>query len=149
MFPKNLRENLKKPENIDALVRTIVAEAGGESDEGQLAVANVILNRFKDTRYPNDIKRIVLQPYQFSAYNSKDEGGNDLVNVSPDNPTYKKVKNIVELLLAGKLSDNTGGATHYWNPSIANPKWGGSELAVHKDKGKKIGRHLFAGTIRS
>ena len=52
-------------------------------------------------------------------------------------------------MLAGKLSDNTGGATHYWNPSIANPKWGGSELAVHKDKGKKIGRHLFAGTIRS
>ena len=149
LFPKNLQNNLKKPESIDALVRTIVAEAGGESDEGQLAVANVILNRFKDTRYPNDIKRIVLQPYQFSAYNSKDEGGNDLVNVSPDNPTYKKVKNIVELLLAGKLSDNTGGATHYWNPSIANPKWGGSELAVHKDKGKKIGRHLFAGTIRS
>ena len=133
MFPKNLRENLKKPENIDALVRTIVAEAGGESDEGQLAVANVILNRFKDKRYPNDIKRIVLQPYQFSAYNSKDEGGNDLVNVSPNNPTYKKVKNIVELLLAGTLSDNTGGATHYWNPSLVNPSWGNSELAVHKN----------------
>ena len=64
VFPKNLQENLKKPENLDALVRTIVAEAGGESDEGQLAVANVILNRFKDKRYPNDIKRIVLQPYQ-------------------------------------------------------------------------------------
>ena len=149
VFPKNLRENLKKPENIDALVRTIVAEAGGESDEGQLAVANVILNRFKDKRYPNDIKRIVLQPYQFSAYNSKDEGGNDLVNVSPNNPTYKKVKNIVELLLAGTLSDNTGGATHYWNPSLVNPSWGNSELAVHKNRGKKIGRHLFAGSIRT
>ena len=149
LFPKNLQNNLKKPESIDALVRTIVAEAGGESEDGQLAVANVILNRFKDKRYPNDIQRIVLQPFQFSAYNDKDQGGNDLVNVSPNNPTYKKVKNIVELLLAGKLSDNTGGATHYWNPDIASPSWGNSELAVHKNRGKKIGQHLFAGTVRS
>ena len=42
-------------------------EAGWESYEGKLAVANVVLNRVKSGAYGNSITAVVYAPYQFSG----------------------------------------------------------------------------------
>ncbi len=53
------------------LLATVVAmEAGGESYEGQLAVANVVINRMLDGYWGNTIKSVVYAPGQFSGANS-------------------------------------------------------------------------------
>lgn len=49
----------------------IYCEAGGESTKGKIAVANVILNRVKNKRYPNSIKGVIYQKYQFSPIRTK------------------------------------------------------------------------------
>ena len=48
-------ENYYDPQELYWLSRIIEAEAGGEIIEGKIAVGNVVLNRVKDSRYPNTI----------------------------------------------------------------------------------------------
>jgi spore germination cell wall hydrolase CwlJ-like protein len=40
---------LPPPEDLNAIVRTVIGEAGNQSPEGQRAVAEVILNRARET----------------------------------------------------------------------------------------------------
>ena len=48
------------------LAKAVYFEARSESLEGQLAVAEVILNRVASDRYPDTICDVVTQPSQFS-----------------------------------------------------------------------------------
>lgn len=50
----------------DCLANAVYFEARGESLEGQLAVAEVVLNRARSGRYPTTICAVVVQPAQFS-----------------------------------------------------------------------------------
>ena len=133
------------PADKEAWIRTIVGEAAGESDEGQAAVAHTILNRFKDGNFGDSLKKVVEAPYQFSTYNSLDQGGNTLHQKSKSSPEYKRAEKLVNDILKGKVKDPTEGATHYWNPDVANPSWGDQILSEHKSGGTKIDSHIFGG----
>ena len=50
----------------DCLANAVYFEARGEPIEGQLAVAEVVLNRTRSGRYPSTICAVVTQPWQFS-----------------------------------------------------------------------------------
>ena len=50
----------------ECLARAVYFEARGESLEGQLAVADVVLNRVASKRYPDTICAVVVQRAQFS-----------------------------------------------------------------------------------
>jgi hypothetical protein len=50
----------------DCLARAVYFEARGETLEGQLAVAQVVLNRAASGRYPPDVCAVVTQKAQFS-----------------------------------------------------------------------------------
>jgi spore germination cell wall hydrolase CwlJ-like protein len=39
----------------------VAAEAGGEDEDGQLLVANVVLNRMNSDKFPNTITEVVFQ----------------------------------------------------------------------------------------
>jgi N-acetylmuramoyl-L-alanine amidase len=49
---------------------TIYHEARGEEIFGQLAVAQVVMNRVENPRYPDTVCGVVTQPKQFSYLNS-------------------------------------------------------------------------------
>ena len=49
------------------LAAIVYAESGSECYDAQLAVANVVMNRVKSSAYPNNIKDVIYQPYQFTA----------------------------------------------------------------------------------
>lgn len=53
-------------DNLYVLSHIIYAEAGGCSDNHQLAVGSVVLNRVKDKRFPNTIYGVVFQKGQYS-----------------------------------------------------------------------------------
>lgn len=50
----------------DILLHIVAAEAGGCDMEGQILVANVILNRVGNERFPDNIEAVVFQKNQFS-----------------------------------------------------------------------------------
>jgi N-acetylmuramoyl-L-alanine amidase len=47
-------------------------EARGETPKGRRLVAQTILNRTRDKRWPNTVTGVVLQPWQFSSFNKTD-----------------------------------------------------------------------------
>ena len=49
------------------LSKLVSSEARGESYEGQFAVAAVVINRVKDSRFPNNIKDVIYQKNAFSV----------------------------------------------------------------------------------
>lgn len=53
-------------EDMRLLVCLVFCESGSEPYDGKLAVANVVLNRYHSSRYPNTIRGVVYQSGQFS-----------------------------------------------------------------------------------
>ncbi|MDF2537338.1 MAG: hypothetical protein K0S76_359 [Herbinix sp.] len=56
--------------DLKLLACLVHAEAGGQSYEGKLAVANIVLNRVKSKNHPNSIKNVIYAPGQFSVATS-------------------------------------------------------------------------------
>jgi N-acetylmuramoyl-L-alanine amidase len=122
-------------------------EARGEPVEGMAAVACVILNRAK--KHGKDVKDVVIQPWQFSGFNVNHAG----VSLDPNGPKsltpiahgpaalWERAAVIAKLALAGCLADNTGGASHYFNPAVVQPEW--AEASRGWKQTVEIGSHLF------
>jgi N-acetylmuramoyl-L-alanine amidase len=53
---------------LAALARIDWWEARGENEKCQLAVCNVVLNRVRDTRWPNTIEEVISQKAQFTHF---------------------------------------------------------------------------------
>lgn len=113
--------------DLNLLAKAVYSEARGEPYTGQVAVAAVILNRVKSSKFPNSIAGVIYQPGAFTAV---DDGQ---INLTP-NATAKKAANDA---LNGW--DPTNGCLYYYNPATATSKWIWS-LKVELT----IGRHSFA-----
>ena len=110
-------------EQRDYLIRTIVFEASSEPDEGQAAVAHVILNRKRSERWGDNIKDVVTQPWQFEPWMTRRR---EMEELSPDDSRYRDAARIADAVLSGKVRYPTAGATHFLNPVIVRARRGGS-----------------------
>ncbi len=120
----------------DLLAKTLQAEAGNQGYNGMVAVGSVIMNRLAGG---NDLGKVILQPGHFSAWNSTTkyldgEQGQDM-SFTPNAKAYE----VADALLSGNYEDPTGGATHYYNPDLADPSWGASAGGDWQT----IGQHVF------
>jgi N-acetylmuramoyl-L-alanine amidase len=109
------------------LSKLITGEARGESYEGQVAVAAVVINRVKDSRFPNSIKDVIYQKNAFSVVN---DGS---INMQYTDSAYKAAQEA----LYGQ--DPTNEAIYFWNPDIATCHW-----IRTLDPYMRIGNHVFA-----
>ena len=114
--------------NVNLLARLVYGEARGEPYEGQVAVGAVILNRVKDSRFPNSISGVIYQSGAFTAVSD----GQINVTIKEDTTVYKAARD------AMNGWDPTGGCVYYFNPSTATNKWIWSRPLV-----KTIGKHRF------
>lgn len=124
-------------EDIDYVTRTLIKEAGGEGPRGMEAVADVIRNRLASGRYGASAKDVVLAPKQFSPWNDDMRGSkSDPRLIDPSVPLYRSASDISRRVLGGDAEDVTGGATHFYNPSLVHPKWargkGGLDIGHHR-----------------
>lgn len=129
---KLAKQNKKEVINITnddllLLSKLVTGEARGESYEGQVAVAAVVINRVQDPRFPNTIKDVIYQKNAFSVVN---DGS---INMQPTESAY----NAAIDALYGK--DPTNKAVFFWNPDIATCKW-----IKTLNPYLKIGNHVFA-----
>jgi len=129
----------------DILAKTIMAEAGNQSQLGMLGVGSVIMNRLRNPGYGNTLQDVILKPGQFSPWNSYTDyadgaQGQDMMNLQPSQMAYA----VADQILAGNYKDPTGGATHFYNPKISNPDWG----IRSGGNWQEIGSHLFGSPGR-
>ena len=116
------------------LAATLYDEARGESLQGKEAVASVIWNRHKERK--KTLKQICLQPYQFSGWNGKTKMPIDITN-SKNRKAWEQCWEIAKNMVNGNFTP-TINSNHYYNPKLANPKWGKQMKKV-----KVIGNHRF------
>ena len=115
---------------MDLLARAVYSEARGEPFTGQVAVASVIINRIRNSLFPNTIRGVIFQPYQFSAV---DDGQFWL---KPNQTSYLAVR------AALQGWDPSQGALYYYNPRTAESKW-----VFYRDVIVRIGDHFFAVSV--
>jgi spore germination cell wall hydrolase CwlJ-like protein len=129
-----------EPEERDYLIRTIAFEAADESDEGKAAVAHVILNRKRSGRWGDNIKDVVMHPWQFEPWMTRRK---EMEKLSPDDPRYQGAARVADAVLTGQMPDPTAGATHFVNPTVVRQRRGGSLPSWARGEGQPIGRHTF------
>ena len=114
--------------DVQLLARAINGEARGEPYEGQVAVGAVILNRVKDSKFPNTIAGVIYQSGAFTAV----ADGQINVPIAQGSTVLKAAQD------AMNGWDPTGGAIYYFNPNTATNKWIWSRPLI-----KTIGKHRF------
>ena len=139
-FSKKALDSLRMPKmhrELKCLSEALYFEARGEQIEGQIAVADVIINRKNSSYFPNTICGVVSEgshrrhACQFS-YNC--DGKLELIY---DKKTYGRIVKLSSMILNGAFSDVTKGAT-FFHASEVSPSW-----SKKFKKTRKIGRHIF------
>jgi len=99
--------------NVDVylLARLVYAEARGEPYSGQVAVAAVVLNRIKNSSFPNTLSGVIYQPGAFGAVSDGQ------INLSPNQTAINAAQD------AMNGWDPTNGALYYFNPKKAANQW--------------------------
>lgn len=118
--------------DLDLFERLVSAESIGEPFAGQVAVANVVLNRVKSPDYPKTVREVILQYYgSIPAFSPVDDG-------QIYKPAGIKAKEAVQVALKGY--DYSLGALYFYNPDLTDPyNWIRSRALT-----KMIGNHVFA-----
>lgn len=117
----------------DCLASAVYFEARGESLEGQLAVAEVVLNRSKSGKYPTTLCGVVEQPWQFSFVNAT--GRIPAANRSSE--SWRKAVAIARIAQDGVTDQLTSDVLWYHADYVA-PSWGRRLNRV-----TKVGLHIF------
>jgi spore germination cell wall hydrolase CwlJ-like protein len=129
---------------VECMALNIYYESRGSNLADKAAVADVVLNRVNDTRYPNTVCEVVKQGLQ-------DANGNMRRNKcqfswycdgKADNPQnqdlYVEAQSIAwNMVEEGKYRGITEGATHY-HATYVNPRWASTLQLVGR-----IGAHIF------
>lgn len=111
--------------DLEALQRVVYAEARGESDEGKLAVAYVVVNRHNKSG--KTIEYEATKKSQFNVWEGE----------MKEKEAAKKCKTKAQAAIDGSEEDPSNGATFFCTLDI-NPDW-----AEGKETCAEIGNHKF------
>jgi hypothetical protein len=119
-------------EEATCLATAVYFEARGESLEGQLAVARVVMNRAASGRYPSSWCATVKQPWQFSFVHN-----GQFPYVDTDSDSWRKAEGIARLAMANAVPSVSDDVLWYHANYVA-PSWGRRLTRV-----SQIGAHIF------
>lgn len=117
----------------DCLANTVYFEAGLEPLEGQVAVAEVVLNRMNSGRYPTTICGVVLQPAQFSYVR-----GGRIPRVDRTSENWRRAVGVARMVQAGAGDRLLPTNTLWYHADYVAPAWG-----PRLNRTTKIGLHIF------
>ena len=119
------------------LTEALYFEARGESIQGQFAVAEVILNRVKSARFPDNICAVINQGTgkRFQCQFTYTCDG--LSEHMADKAARRQVGKVARAALDGKAPKLTDGATHY-HATWVRPRWSRTYTRT-----AHIGVHIF------
>ncbi|MBW0006534.1 MAG: cell wall hydrolase [Sphingomonas sp.] len=119
-------------EQANCLATAVYFEARGESVEGQLAVARVVMNRAASGLYPTDWCSVVKQPAQFSFVRRGEFPAIDTASAA-----WGRAQGVARLAMANVVPSVDQNVLWY-HATYVDPSWGHRLNMV-----EKIGAHLF------
>ena len=130
-----LVEEYKDGEQLDregkCLATAVYFEARGESLEGQLAVADVVLNRADSEQYPDDWCDVVKQKAQFSFVQNRQ------FPKIRDMKSWEKAKAVARIAIDG-ADQVVRGDVLWYHADYVKPIWRHNLKEVNK-----VGVHIF------
>lgn len=145
--PESLNVGLSE---YTCMVEALHFEAKGETYEGKVGVANVIMNRVESKRFPNSICGVIKQgPEHANGVPKKHrcqfsywcDGLSDHISINNriERDSFVESALIAFNAVNGNLKDTTNGSDHYYAHGKVTPFW--SSAAKHTTV---IGNHTFA-----
>lgn len=134
--------------DIEILAKTIYGEADGEPRIGKMAVASVIINRYRRKTWFSG-KTIAetcqfavpgSKYHQFSCWNEWDRAYKRIQKAADED--LKECREIAEKYVKGEMKDVVKGCCHYHHVALS-PKWA---KGVKPDF--EIGHHLFYSKVK-
>ena len=123
---------------VRCLTDAIYYEAANEPEEGQRAVAQVVVNRLRDPHFPKSVCAVVYEGWarrtgcQFSFVCD-----GSIRRRHADQALWNRLQPLAEQALAGYVVPEVGSATHYYADYV-RPNWVGTV-----DRITQIGAHVF------
>ncbi len=114
---------------MKCLATAVYFESKGEPLEGQLAVAQVIMNRVEDGRFGRDICSVVKAPKQFSFV----RGGH--MPAPAANEQWQTARAVAVIAASEGWNEIVPDATHF-HATRVNPRWNLRRVAT-------VGQHVF------
>jgi len=124
--------NAQLDEQTNCLATAVYFEARGESVEGQLAVAHVVMNRAASGRYPPDWCSVVKQHAQFSFVRH-----GEFPYADTNSAAWQKAEAVAQLAAANVVPSVSNDVLWYHANYVA-PTWRRSLQEV-----QQIGAHIF------
>lgn len=115
---------------MECLAGAIYFESKGEPLVGQLAVAEVIINRSRSGRYPSTLCGVVKQPSQFSFVR-----GGRIPPIRKDNASWRKAVAIAHIAM-NDLADSPVPTALSFHATRVSPGWNMKRMA-------RVGNHIF------
>lgn len=124
-------------EDYMCLSQAVYFEARSEPLNGQAAVAEVILNRVQDRRFPNTICGVVFQNENWRhrcQFSFACDGRSDRPR---ERRSWQQARKIAAIVLTGTADQMTNAATHY-HAVYVQPGW-----AQRLERTVQVGQHVF------
>lgn len=138
-----LPEAVRSDESIECLAKAIYFEARGESEKGQQAVAQVVINRVKNPAYPDDVCGVVFQNRTWFNRCQFTFACDRIPDVVRNEAAWEQAMRIATSYANEETwLPNVGAATHY-HADYVSPSWGNLMRRV-----KTIDRHIFYVTLK-
>ena len=123
--------------SLDCLTAAIYYEARSEPEEGQRAVAQVVLNRVRHPAYPSTVCGVVYQGSERRTGCQFSFTCDGSMYHRRQAAAWDRSRRIAAEALAGAVSAAVGNATHYHTTAIL-PYW-----AAYLQKSAIVGSHIF------
>ena len=121
-------------EQANCLATAVYFEARGESLDGQLAVARVVMNRASSGKYPPDWCSVVKQPWQFSFVNPHT---GQFPAIDTGSAAWARAQGIARVAISNVVPSLEPDVLWYHATYVA-PSWGHRLSMV-----ERIGAHIF------
>lgn len=114
---------LNRLTDIELLALLVAGEADNQPLAGRVAVAAVAVERHRRKRWGDTLRKVILQPYQFSTFNG--------VHWQRFTHRIGAHTQLAELAIEKLLNSSVNGATHYCRYDLnPMPKWTGTMYSV-------------------
>ena len=118
----SLADEVVKGFPVQVGVLMLWREARGEPYAVKVGVANVLRNRMADPRWPKEMDQVVMQPLQFSSFNTADWNATKFPR-RQNKAEWEAFLECARALEESGEKDLVGGANHYHDTSIPTPGW--------------------------
>ncbi len=136
-FSGEARSEDDKIRSLECLTQAIYYEAASESEDGQRAVAQVVLNRVRHAAYPNSVCGVVYQGAHLRTGCQFTFTCDGSLARRPTLYAWARARRIAAEALSGEVYGPVGNATHYHTTAIL-PYW-----AHSLTRAAVVGAHVF------